>query len=307
MFFAAGGEKLLGVLTLPASTTRKAVLIAPGGWYGTSAARNRLLIRMARAIAAREIGCFSFDYHGVGDSTGELPRFQMKNLFTDDLGAAISALSKLGFDEVILVGICYGGRVATTLACTVPGLKGLALVSVPLGKPGDGGGKTAQQAARTNTLQLARRAMSPLVLRGLFDHNMRHSYGRILAAKWRSSRKRLYGGDGSEAAALSSHRMTPQFSDSLAAVLHREIPLLFLYGADDGYYKAFIGSRDEKLGSLLDSARGRVDLVTLQCNVQSFSSVVAQDSVIESVCHWVSDVFEGDEESWLLAEHESLK
>jgi pimeloyl-ACP methyl ester carboxylesterase len=296
--FSAGRDTLLGVLSHPASGgSRTGILIAPGGWYGTSTARNRLLVRMARTFAADGYGAFCFDYNGVGDSTGTTPRFLMKDPFTDDVNAAAGVLTAHGYKDLVLVGVCYGGRIAIALAPGMTNIKGLALVSVPLGKPGDGGGKTAQAAARTSTVTLARKALNPIVIRGLFDHNLRHSYARVLGAKWRSSKRRVIPQRiVHDTTPKDDALLNPVVSDSLSAVLEREVPLLFVYGEEDGYYKAFMAARAGKLGALLAAARGHVDLVMLPGQIQSFATVDAQEASITAVRTWVRDVVGGTTE-----------
>jgi pimeloyl-ACP methyl ester carboxylesterase len=275
------GHTLFGVLVRPIDETKKpAVVIAPGGWYGTSTARNRLVVRMSRALASHGHPSFSFDYHGIGDSGGASPRFQMKNLFTEDLYGAIRALEDRGYEEIVLVGVCYGGRVAASCAHSIKELRGVALVSVPLGQPGDGGGKTAQTAARTSAWRLARKAANPIVLRGLMDHNMRHSYGRIIGAKWRATTGRRRTGTKGD---------TMQLSDSLAAIVERRVPLLILYGADDNYLRTFTAASEGRLGRVLFTDHGNVEVRTLPGNLQSFSSVGSQEAVIEAVSNWITE------------------
>ena len=106
------------------------VVICPGGWYGTSTNRNRVVVRLSRAIANLGHTVVRFDWHGVGDSSGEIDRFVLDRPFVGDVVAVCDSLSGAA-DRLLVIGVCFGGRSALAAAPQLEILSGLVLVSFP--------------------------------------------------------------------------------------------------------------------------------------------------------------------------------
>jgi exosortase A-associated hydrolase 1 len=126
--FDCEGERLYGVLSLPAAAAGpRGVLVVVGGPQ-YRAGSHRQFTLLARSLAARGIPAMRFDYRGMGDSEGAQRGFLAVQA---DLRAAIDhfVASVPGMREVVLWGLCDG---ATAAALYAPGdarVAGVALVN----------------------------------------------------------------------------------------------------------------------------------------------------------------------------------
>ena len=72
-WFQAGDETVLSVLTRPIAPARDVgVIFLNGGHGGSSAGKNRVHTRMADDLARRGFHSLRVEWHGIGDSTGEI-------------------------------------------------------------------------------------------------------------------------------------------------------------------------------------------------------------------------------------------
>jgi pimeloyl-ACP methyl ester carboxylesterase len=121
----------------PGETAAAAVLLQGGG--GFRFGPNRVWARAARAMAERGIVVLRVDYPGSGDSDLGPP--------SERLAAVRDAVAwfrdRVGADELLLVGSCYGARLAIHLAAEEPGVGGFLLLNPFLGpaRPASGRGR----------------------------------------------------------------------------------------------------------------------------------------------------------------------
>ena len=69
LVFECAGEALVGILSLPATYVRTAVVIVVGGPQ-YRAGSHRQFVSLARCLAAGGIAALRFDHRGIGDSAG---------------------------------------------------------------------------------------------------------------------------------------------------------------------------------------------------------------------------------------------
>ena len=110
--FDCHGERLLGILSRPASTAAAAigvVIVVGGPQY--RAGSHRQFVALARHLAAAGHAVLRFDGRGMGDSSGAQRSFED---FGDDIGAAIDALQSAEPDvtRVVLWGLCDAASAA---------------------------------------------------------------------------------------------------------------------------------------------------------------------------------------------------
>jgi uncharacterized protein len=117
-FFEAEGSALLGIATVPDSSTqlpvRLGVVIVVGGpQYRVGS--HRQFVLLARALATAGIACMRFDYRGMGDSEGPVTGFAAVDT---DVRAAIDAfVDKVpSVEHVILWGLCDGASASAFYA-----------------------------------------------------------------------------------------------------------------------------------------------------------------------------------------------
>jgi pimeloyl-ACP methyl ester carboxylesterase len=134
-FVPAGGERLSAVLCAPRGLIREpGVILLTGGNY-TRTHRNRMWVRAARALADGGHPSIRLDYHGVGDSTGEVAAFRLEEPFDDDALAAAEFLRQAtGVRTVVPVATCFGGRTALASAARDPAAVGAVIFPVPVGE-----------------------------------------------------------------------------------------------------------------------------------------------------------------------------
>ncbi|MCO5091682.1 alpha/beta fold hydrolase [Bosea sp. (in: a-proteobacteria)] len=114
--FTTGGETLRYSWTLPRDASAGSMLYLHGGGSGN----RRRIDDLARALAARGIATFAFDFSGHGDSSGLMSRSSLR-LRLEQACAAVETMGGSGPD--IVMGNSMGGYVAAELlACLQPRL-----------------------------------------------------------------------------------------------------------------------------------------------------------------------------------------
>lgn len=227
VYFAAGSETLMGVLTTASEPTHDvAALLATGGWHGTHTDRNRWFVDLARSLAV-ELGVASlrFDYHGVGESTGQPGRFRLDEPYTTDVCAAYDCLRAQGFARVLGVGHCFGAHSLLSALSEQRSMEGVALISMPLVRHAAGTPKIAQVIRHTSRRELARRALRPSSLATLGDANVRRGY--LKAAKT------LIPSPSRGRAGPISRRQPTIGLDALRQALRTDVRVLLAYGDGD--------------------------------------------------------------------------
>ncbi len=125
--FSCGGNRLQGVLDVPAGAAQRGVLFIVGGPQ-YRAGSHRQFTLLAREFATHGIAAMRFDYRGMGDSEGAARGF-------DDIGEDVRAATDAFFAsipamrELFLFGLCDGASAAVLHAASDPRVHGLVLVN----------------------------------------------------------------------------------------------------------------------------------------------------------------------------------
>jgi len=127
--FDCGGERLYGILSLPARApvgTRGVLVVVGGPQY--RAGSHRQFTLLARDLARDGVPVLRFDYRGMGDSEGAIRPFDDVE---DDLRAAIDAFMAAvpGLHEVVLWGLCDAASAIGMYAPRDPRVAGLVLLN----------------------------------------------------------------------------------------------------------------------------------------------------------------------------------
>jgi pimeloyl-ACP methyl ester carboxylesterase len=259
IFFPGGGvDELFGIYAGPTGDPLDvAVVFVSGGGPGGSLVRNRLWVRLCRTLPAFGYHTFRFDWHGVGDSTGTVDRFLLSRPFTEDLLGAIHWLHRQGLSRFIVVGSCFGGRTALSAAPSVSGLEGIFVTSLPF-KDYPSGRVTSPRLDRPR--QRDSRLARPL-----------RRIGRIKTVK--DMRRNMV-------ARRDRSRLSDETLRSIAHLVHRDIPILFIYGTEDRYY-GDLRSHPDTLAELQRAPS--VEFSTLPGQIHAFTTISSQDEVAQLI------------------------
>lgn len=286
VFFPAAGETVFGIFTAAPQPNGRAVLILSGGLHGTSTVgRNRIFLRLTSRLVADGFHVMRFDYHGIGESTGRAVSFGSDEPFKDDAVGAIRWMQGQGITDFVLVGKCFGARMAWASAAEVEGLDAVVAVDSPMRHYGKQERTITGQAERS-LAELTGRALRLRTMGGLVDPKRRAAYRRITRAKARQLVDRLPGGSARRAdAALDG--VSRRLVSSVEALVDRRVPVLFLYGTDDRGYREFEAAREGRLGQLIDEAGTAVEVRTIAGEVEGFAYVDIQDALIDAIADWL--------------------
>lgn len=145
--FAVGTARVHGILHEPSGRENGPSVIFLHGWAGSRIGPHRMFVHMARRLAARGCACLRFDFRGRGDSDGATSRASIRAMIRDGAAAVDFMVARHPGREVVLLGICSGGKVAVGIASSETRVSGLALWSAePMGPMRDAAGKARKSA-----------------------------------------------------------------------------------------------------------------------------------------------------------------
>lgn len=288
------GSTLLGIFGTPTTEPLgvAAFVLSAGGFIG-STHRNRLNVRICSELAAAGFHTMRFDWHGVGDSTGTVDRFDLDRPFVQDvLGAARWVLDQ-GIDRFVVIGSCFGARTALAGASSIEGLEALFLVSLPLRTRGrstprrDRGQRIAEERSMFEVL---RKGLRPSAISALRHPRRRRVAWRFAEAKARSIFRQRERGVRPTAGEQTTGGQDLSWvsADVVAWLEHaaRHSRIHLVYGAEDHGYREFLETQSGPLAKAL--ASGRIEVEVLPGEVHGFQHVDAQEAVLESVRGWAA-------------------
>jgi pimeloyl-ACP methyl ester carboxylesterase len=291
VLFEAKGETLFGVLTEPASESNGTgiLLIQGGDTVNISFHRNRLAVRLARTLGERGYRALRFDYHGLGESTGEIRELRLSAPFAEDAVAAARCLTEAGADRIIMVGACFSARTALSAAPEVPNLAGILMATPPVASYE----RTEAQAewlARDRPLKTyVRKALRPDNLRRLLtDPASRRVFTHFGRAKLREvgARTKARAGLADPFGWVSGHLLSP-----LRTMVERRIPVMIVYGVDDPLLREFDRATEGELGRILEDGAGTIEVVdNLPGVVHGFAQLDSQEAFLKLALEWIDRI-----------------
>jgi alpha/beta superfamily hydrolase len=283
VFFTAGDDTLFGVLTTPAdgATPTTAVVLVAGGWHSTSADRNRTFVRVARELAQDGIAAFRFDYHGVGDSTGDHGSFRLQEPDDLDLHAALDWLHAQGFARFLLVGVCFGARTALGVANGRIDVEGVVLITMPVKNGGAGMLAVSGLAKRLSVAELARRGLRWSSLRQLVDPTMRRVFVKALRARL----SRPASPRAQEASGAPRPVLAETVERQLLGIRGR-VPVLLVYGEGEEEYVGYQRASRLDPSGVLSELPGVLDVMVGPVPIHGFARLPVQDEIVSTLRQW---------------------
>jgi pimeloyl-ACP methyl ester carboxylesterase len=283
VYFPAGDEELFGILTRPTVEPNGiGVVLLSGGAWTPSPGRNRIWVRMARQLAARGFHTLRFDYHGVGESTGEIDTYVLHRPFVDDLRGAVRVLREHGLEQFVLMGTCFGSRTALAGAADVEGLRGVAVFPVPV--------RDFKAGERLESLPVSwyvRKLFSRQVLTRILRADRRREYAQVARKK---ARWALDTTQDTREQRADFHWVSPSIVDQLSGLVDRDVPVLLLFGDEDDFYADFQRGLPGPVGRVLDRAGELVTLSLVPGKVHGLATSWGQEAVLDRVDEWLSRV-----------------
>ncbi len=288
----AGQHELYGIYALPDRLDRRtAILLLTGGGYKSMMGRNRTWVRLARRLVAEGYPVLRFDYHGVCESTGTVQEFWLDDPFVEDLEGAVHWLRAEGVSELILVGECFGARTILSAAESLPELRAAALLSVPLRGHRWGDGAADRLADRLTVAGYLRKGLRVKALRRLLEPSKWwRVYRRILAVKAKSMVDSIRPRRVRPERSRQLGWVSPLFLGPLRQLVHRRVPLLFLYGEEEDDYIDFRQALSGELGDLVREGNGALEIQTVEGVLHALTSVRVQEAAIDATVQWIGGV-----------------
>lgn len=279
VFIPSGEDELFGILTSPVVEANGiTVVLLTGGGRMSSTHRNRMFVHAARRASSLGYHVLRFDYRGVGESSGDVPLAELDRPAIVDLMSALEWLKTQGLERVVVVGTCYGGRMALHAAPSIPNLEGLVLSSTPV---------EDYIGASSSLLWHARKGMSKggLLLRSRWPKYARIALKRLRRILLRPIRR---------VATPDDDGMTsPLFMKPLRDAISRDIPVLLLHGDTDIQYAAFERALTGRLGRVIADSRGLVTVAIMPGELHGSITLGSQEFLLQHIEAFLRDLRHG--------------
>lgn len=289
IFFDAEGTTLFGIVTRPSDADgRTGIVLLPGAGIPLNTSRNRVTVRLSRGLAELGYTALRMDYHGTGESEGDVDRFHLANPFVDDVSAGIDYLRDLGVERIVVVGLtCFGARTAIATAAEREDVVAVVAMAMPLRDFARGEGRSLKAPMSRGVGRNLIKAFQPRSIRGLFNRRNRKIYGNYVRAKIRMvaaqlspllpwTKKRSSGND----------RISPGLMSSLERLVERRVPVLLVYGESEPYYREFVAAREDGLLSILANSGSLFRVETVPGEVHGLATLDVQNATTELLLEW---------------------
>jgi len=285
------GWRLEGMLHEPDPAVARGVcvlLLSPGikGRVGP----HRLYMRIAAALVPHGFHVLRFDFHGLGDSEGQLSEQALVDVYNavqggryvDDTRAAMNWMeSARGINRFVASGLC-GGAISGLLAAEIDArIRSVLALGLPVALEG-GPENWGQHLTRGQLGQLRtgyfRRMLSP------------RSWARFLGGRssyqviWRALRRR---GPGTSEPTAVPDNTNPLFAPAFLSLLRSGRPILLIFsGADRLRYEfqeKFLERYPDELGAL----RGNYEIRTIDNANHVLSDPLWVDQMLAISVNWL--------------------
>lgn len=289
VFIESGSESLFGVISEPtgANLSDVGVLIVKGAGNDTAVSRNHIWTQLAKNLAGSGFRVLRFHYTGTGDSSGQISVFDLSSPVKTQVQDAVRYLLATGSNRIVMVGSCYGARVALSASEDIPETVGLVLESTPM-RDSSLGEVAAHEMARASSFGVyLKRALKPSVLKRMFSREWRRAYWRMARVKLRMATL----GESSPTEKIGNVELSAYFSRPLFNALDRKVKVSFVNGTRDHHYRDFQLALDNGLRDYLDRYSELVEFLDLDGYVHALLQASGNQFLVEQVTNWIEKRF----------------
>lgn len=255
-FVPCGQEFLATTVTVPDTEPRGLVSLCTG-IGAVRSHRFQMWARVAEDLAARGIASVRFEYAGMHDSTGSVSRPMLDEDWTDQLRAVVDfAKRATGTSPVIAAGNCIGATMSLQLAAESTDCIGVFGLIPPFGEAG-GVEASLRRATGRRTLAFLKSS----------------SLGRGIVKRLRRLRRR-----------------DPVPESLPRALAHADV--WFVFGSEANGSADVAARLRTAVARLPDGQRRRLQITEFpEPHLDRFSSVGAQQLVLDKMVEWIDDRF----------------
>lgn len=288
VYIPAGDEHVFAIVTWPVTQFNgTAVMCLHAGAQNLTSHRGGTYTKLCRRISGQGYLALRMDFHGSGDSSGVLADRDVEGQTSDDVDAAVQWLLRQGAERIVVVGTCWGGLVALTVAARFDEIVSTCLVSPPLRLIESRGGVITKDRRKKRPLGRAVAHFGrPRVVKLLFRER---DYRLWVLGR---ARRRLQTFTTTALGRVEEPKVdgtVPRNARNsaalLAPLLRRGVPVHVLVGKDDRTYHDLTTP-----GALpaLERAAAILDVVAAPVSVHGLSTLQAQETVINQVQMWLA-------------------
>jgi len=224
------------------------LLLSPG--VKMRVAPHRLYRKLASVFLERGMPVLRVDFHGLGDSGGELPEAQLDQLYrqvqlgrhVDDVLSAMNHLAQRhGIRKFVVGGLCGGAITGLLAAERDPRIVGLYAIGIPVVLDGTGAHESVNMSrGQLSSLRerYVRKIFNPSALWRLLT--LRSDFRLIFASLFaRFGQRKRFTGAGAWVEAVPtpavqpSANLNPGFVRALFRMLRERSPVLLLFSGAD--------------------------------------------------------------------------
>jgi uncharacterized protein len=247
-FVNGQGHQLVGILHEPSATPRRDIailLLSPG--VKNRVAPHRLYNKMAAAYVELGFPVLRFDFHGLGDSEGDVPEPLLADLYrsiqlgryVDDTRCAMTWMRQTyGIERFILGGLCGGAITGVLAGSDDPAVIGILGLGLPVMLDGSNVDKVAEMttgqltSVRSRYIAKLRNPSAWLrLLSGKSDFRLLARALKTSASRGAPSRERH--GTRSTELLPTAGNANPSFAPAFLKILGEGRPILLLFSGAD--------------------------------------------------------------------------
>lgn len=301
--FKSGRLELRGVIHTPDQARNRVgiILLCPG--YKHRVAQHRLYVHIARRLCADGFHVLRFDFHGLGESEGEVKRclfgdfwsFVQTGGFVSDTIAGVDFFkNEVEIEKVILMGLCGGAITGLMAGAKDARVDGLILINIPVMLEGSSTDwfidRMPPGLAESLLSGYLHRVTSVRSWLRLF------SFKSDYRAIWKSvSTKVCRKLDISKQSNFESYdetRLSSYFLESFKSYCSSGRPLLFIFSGNDKYRWAFESDFQKKFLYSGNEWEDFYSIFVVDRANHSFTSPEWRGALLQKIITWLHHYFE---------------